>query len=324
MKKHLTILVGIFIILTATVSAVNIHHIETISNGQTLYVGGSGPGNYSTIKSAIDNASNGDTVFVYHGIYFEHIYLNESISLVGENKHETFLDGQQNGTGIVLSANTVTISGFTIQNNEFSAYHGAIRGSTNFSCINNNIVINDNEQGNSYGIYLRRSGYNLIENNTISNCYYSGVALYDNSIYNKIINNTIFATFWECIRIRYSNNNTIIRNKLSSGVSIYVSHSNNNQIHYNHLTNPKSSGSILLSNASKNNITHNNFIASRLIHIKATFLGENNFWDKNYWNRPRIFPKPIFGRIYRNGEEAISINFDWHPAQEPYAIGGQV
>ena len=33
--------------------------------GNTLYVGGSGPGNFSHIQDAIDAASPGDTVFVY-------------------------------------------------------------------------------------------------------------------------------------------------------------------------------------------------------------------------------------------------------------------
>ncbi|MBN2065256.1 MAG: hypothetical protein JW771_00415, partial [Candidatus Thermoplasmatota archaeon] len=35
-----------------------------ISSGTRLYVGGVGPGNYSYIQDAIDNASEGDTVFI--------------------------------------------------------------------------------------------------------------------------------------------------------------------------------------------------------------------------------------------------------------------
>ncbi|MBP1662308.1 MAG: hypothetical protein H6P94_557, partial [Thermoplasmatales archaeon] len=34
------------------------------SSGTWLYVGGSGPGNYTKIQDAIDNASDGDTIFV--------------------------------------------------------------------------------------------------------------------------------------------------------------------------------------------------------------------------------------------------------------------
>ena len=42
------------------------------SSGNWLYVGGSGPGNYSVIQDAVDNASDGDTVYVYHGIYSDY------------------------------------------------------------------------------------------------------------------------------------------------------------------------------------------------------------------------------------------------------------
>jgi hypothetical protein len=39
------------------------------SSGSWLYVGGSGPGNYTRIQDAVDNASDGDTVFVFDGTY---------------------------------------------------------------------------------------------------------------------------------------------------------------------------------------------------------------------------------------------------------------
>ena len=52
------------------------------SSANTLYVGGDGPGNYTSIQDAIDNATDGDTVFVYKGLYFEHIVVDKSISLL--------------------------------------------------------------------------------------------------------------------------------------------------------------------------------------------------------------------------------------------------
>jgi len=51
-----------------------------------LYVGGSVPNNYTTIQSAIDDAVDGDTVFVYDDSspYREHLLIETSINLLGE------------------------------------------------------------------------------------------------------------------------------------------------------------------------------------------------------------------------------------------------
>ena len=43
-------------------------------NGKTLYVGGSGPGNYTKIQDAINNAIDGDTIYVYSGTYNGNIF----------------------------------------------------------------------------------------------------------------------------------------------------------------------------------------------------------------------------------------------------------
>ncbi len=291
------------------------------NSGHILYVGGSGPGNYTKIQDAIDNASDGDVVFVYSGMYNEHIIINKTISLIGENTIKTAINGQQTGTVVRVLASNISISGFTIKNNEFSVHYGAIRGSTNFSIIKDNIIINDNELGNSYGIHFKNSSYNLIENNTLSNCYYSGILLLEKCCHNKVLNNTIFDTFWGCIRLhRSSNNNTIARNNLSTGVTISLFESDYNQIHYNHLTNPPYSGVISLSNSSQNCITHNNFISSRIWSIKAYFIVERNYWDRNYWSRPRLFPKPIFGFKDQYSIFPTMVDFDWHPTLEPYDI----
>ena len=62
------------------------------SSGHWLYVGGSGPGNYSVIQDAVDNATDGDTVFVYNGIYSDYfpdnfacVNIVKKISLIGED-----------------------------------------------------------------------------------------------------------------------------------------------------------------------------------------------------------------------------------------------
>jgi hypothetical protein len=65
------------------------------SRGNWLYIGGTGPGNYSRIQEAIDNASTGDTVFVYDDSspYLENILIDKSISVVGEDCNSTVIIG---------------------------------------------------------------------------------------------------------------------------------------------------------------------------------------------------------------------------------------
>lgn len=101
----------------APLSSTNVSMVISgpLSRGTTLYVGGSGPGNYSKILDAINAANDGDTVFVYHGIYYENLVVYKSITLLGENKETTIIDGQGKADGVRLTDNNITISGFTIR-----------------------------------------------------------------------------------------------------------------------------------------------------------------------------------------------------------------
>jgi len=67
--------------------------------GKTLYVGGSGAGNYTRIQDAIDNASDGDTVFVYSRRYIENIVIEKSLSLIGIS--EEFGSGNDSGKPVI-------------------------------------------------------------------------------------------------------------------------------------------------------------------------------------------------------------------------------
>ena len=80
-KKRLVIYTILFLLIctgfTSNINAyTNQKKIVTIFNGSTLYVGGNGPNNYSKIQYAIDNSTDGDTVFVYSGEYIDYISLS--------------------------------------------------------------------------------------------------------------------------------------------------------------------------------------------------------------------------------------------------------
>ena len=90
--------------------------IQPISNGNTLYVGGSGEGNYTKIQDAIDNANDGDTVFVYDDSspYYENIIINKSISLIGEDRFSTIIDGFGADKIISIKTSNISITNITI------------------------------------------------------------------------------------------------------------------------------------------------------------------------------------------------------------------
>jgi hypothetical protein len=67
--------------------------MSTFHDGNTLYVGGSGPNNYTKIQDAIDDASDGDTVYVYSGFYDESLTISATIILQGEAPTTTTING---------------------------------------------------------------------------------------------------------------------------------------------------------------------------------------------------------------------------------------
>ena len=86
-------------------------------NGQTLYVGGNGSGNYSKIQDAISSANNGDTIYVYQKIYYENVHVDKSIALIGQSRKNTIIDGSHASThAILLEADGIAVNNFTIQN----------------------------------------------------------------------------------------------------------------------------------------------------------------------------------------------------------------
>ncbi|HDH81590.1 MAG TPA: hypothetical protein ENF91_00705, partial [Thermoplasmatales archaeon] len=90
------------------------------STNNILYVGGSGPNNYTSIQSAINDASNGYTIYVYPGNYNESIVMNKSISLVGieQNGEKPVIDGGGRSFAINITADGCVLKQFKIINYE--------------------------------------------------------------------------------------------------------------------------------------------------------------------------------------------------------------
>jgi len=132
--------------------------------GEWLYVGGSGPGNYSNITTALRNATDGDTIYVYSGIYTEDVNfleINVSISLIGESNLSTII----NHTSFWFNTSNIFLTGFWFQNSS-TIYIASIYGNE----VSHNSVTNSIFTNLSSGIMIENSSYNTIVNNQFYQC----------------------------------------------------------------------------------------------------------------------------------------------------------
>lgn len=53
------------------------------------------PDNFTTIQKAIDSAAPGDTIHVRNRTYYENIYINKTITLLGEDPKTTIINGSK-------------------------------------------------------------------------------------------------------------------------------------------------------------------------------------------------------------------------------------
>ena len=82
-------------------------------SGDTLVVRSGGP--YETIEAALAAATNGDTIDVYGGTYTTTpLVIDKSVAIIG---HEVpVIDGQGDGSLVVIDAPDVRFQGFTLRN----------------------------------------------------------------------------------------------------------------------------------------------------------------------------------------------------------------
>jgi parallel beta-helix repeat protein len=270
-------------VIPSTGYRVNKKSINPISNGNTLYVGGSGAGNYTSIQDAIDDANSGDTVFVFDDSspYYENLKIYKSIKLIGENKETTVIDGNKSESCVIfVFAEWVTISGFTIQNSTAGplANGGIVLGDRYNSVVNNIITSNNN------GVQLNGL-FNIITGNIINSNEYCGIAIHyfmgGAASYSIITDNTIKYNR-EGISIggpyNFISDNNISDN--NDGITIGEEH---NIITANNISSNNNSG-IHVEYGINNILHHNNF---RNNGENAYDNWENN-WDDgeygNYWS----------------------------------------
>jgi parallel beta-helix repeat protein len=227
MKKQLVLVLGILAILFV----VNLSCINT-SKAATLYVGSEKQ--YTSIKSAISAANEGDIIIVSGGTYYESVTINKKIVLKGVD-YPTISGGRW--TVITITANDCTITGFNLTDGGSHPNWPAagIWIKSNGNRIEDNII-HDNREG----ICLSDANNNIIISNHIYSNENDGITLGDSSSsgshYNNISKNNISSNGEYGIGMWQSSFNNISMNTISKngfesyygGSGIYLSSYYNN------------------------------------------------------------------------------------------------
>ncbi|PVX23662.1 MAG: hypothetical protein CW716_11635 [Candidatus Bathyarchaeum sp.] len=176
------------------------------------------PDDYSTIGWAVGNASEGDTIFVKEGTYREALLIKKSLSLVGENKETTIINGHNAGPALYIQVDNVNVTGFTIINGEeplppsnLFPYGTRLAGihmlSVSNCNITNNVVANSGR-----GIWLYNSHNIRVADNQIRDNQETGIHLESSS--NSIIVGNSVESSWGGIILKDSGNNILRDNSV--------------------------------------------------------------------------------------------------------------
>jgi parallel beta-helix repeat protein len=219
-RKGLAVVIILLFIGTAIIPSKG-QKVETLSllmpRGNTFYVGGNGPGNYSTIQSAIDNASDEDTIFIYNGVYYENILINKSISLIGENKYTTIIDGgRQSQISVVkIMTSPFHIGNLTIQNEDWDGIEAGYLGMQ--YTLSNSTICNCRILKTHIGVLFWNSSNMLVSNCTIFDNL-EGVVLVE-SKYCRI-EHCVLSNRQRCVSLnKGAQNNTVVECEMSGNAS---------------------------------------------------------------------------------------------------------
>ena len=300
-SKKGSLIVALIVLLSAFYATLSVVPITV--KATTLYVGGPGPGNYTRVQDAIDAANPGDSVYVYSGMNHEHIVIDKTLSLIGEDRRTTVINGSATGSVILVYADGVFLTGFTVTNGGSNLGDSGIRPILVQNCEITDVTMSNSSIGiyvqdsvnttivettatfSEAGVIIERSSGNVIMNNTFSDINATGVSVYDS--YSSTINNNSFNGAW--LGISLSNNFTVSMNSgmrgsvsnsqngivsNNTGNGVRVSSSSNNTVAYNTLSGPGYYGIEL--GASSRITVHNNTMVSHGIHIWGQPLDQWN------------------------------------------------
>ena len=138
------------------------------------------PDDFLSIGAAIGNATEGDTIIVRAGTYYENPLVDKPLTLRSEFPHDAVVIGEGNvakgGKGVfTLSANGVVLEGFTIQSLNYTP---ASNGATGIMLFGDNCTISGNRiLGPYYGVFSSITFSTTISGNDVINIGKNGIKI---------------------------------------------------------------------------------------------------------------------------------------------------
>jgi len=162
------------------------------------------PNDYDSIQEAINNARDGQTIYVRSGVYYERLVINKTLRIIGESRETTIIQGN-GGVLVKIFSNNVTFSGFWLRDGETAIYFNGVK----------NCQITDNK-------FVNFSRYAI---------YTGGVAIYGVNCNNLTITGNFFTEidYFNILLTSASNcyiaNNTFISTRrMSHAIQLIKSH----------------------------------------------------------------------------------------------------
>jgi len=300
MKGGVLVVLG-FLFLGSMLPAVSCQTVQpaSVPMGVTWYVGGDGPGNFTTIQDAVNASVDGDIVYVYRHepYYWENVVITKAISLVSDCHAVSLLARNYQLPAIRILHDAVRVDGFLIH------YEGG----------------------------FNTTGYAIIVENAsnvnISNCDFKTdqwTITFDNVSSSSIFHN-LFETIESYdggILVSGGHGNIIERNHINihfGNDAVITNGARNTTVIYNNFSFPCDfdyGWAIEFPGAgSGNKIIDNNFFT-------PARSGTRSYWNGNYYGGARgrqhypflhHFPMFIPSPKLLIGQFSI----DWHPASHP-------
>jgi parallel beta-helix repeat protein len=209
------------------------------------------PSDFSTIQQAINAVQDGSTILVSDGVYYEHLTVNKTLTLIGASKERTIIDGSDSYFGgyafedaiVTLGADDVFMSGFTIRNCSVFTM-GILMNYSKGSTVAGNVVtlagtagiglqtcenctVSNNlisfissgpppDFATGYGMYISSSANNTVTDNSVTQCYVDGISLGQSD--NNTVSNNLIQGNPHGLSIHHSNNNTIFNNNFIDNI----------------------------------------------------------------------------------------------------------